>query len=118
LLGFFGYYRSYIPNFSRKFEPLYRLLKTKKDDKTKKDGGVRSKKMNKKSRGADSKLPIQWTAGMLQVVEETIEYLQSPSFLVFPDYIQPFMLNCDASEKGLGAVLYEHRDGKPRVVSY
>jgi hypothetical protein len=28
------------------------------------------------------------------------------------------MLNCDASEKGLGAVLYEHRDGKPRVVSY
>jgi hypothetical protein len=37
---------------------------------------------------------------------------------VLPDYIQPFMLNCDASEKGLGAVLYEHRDGKPRVVSY
>ena len=29
LLGFFGYYRSYVKDFPRKFKPLYDLLKSK-----------------------------------------------------------------------------------------
>ena len=55
---------------------------------------------------------------MQTIVNETTDYLQSPRFLVFPDFTEPFILHCDASEKGLGAVLYQKREGKPRVISY
>ena len=47
-----------------------------------------------------------------------MDYLKSPDFLVFPDYDLPFIIRCDASEKGLGAVLYQHQNGKNRVVSF
>ena len=108
LLGFFGYYRGYIKDFSRTFQPIYQLLKSRS-----KDAGANGKKVQR-----NSKLPIEWTAAMQEVVDKTIDYLKSPDFLVFPDYSQPFILNCDASEKGLGAVLYQKREGKNRVVSY
>ena len=111
LLGFMGYYRSYVKDFSRKFQPLYQLLKAKGTPET-------DRKFGKKKHQKNSKTPIPWTVAMQGVVDETIDYLKSPEFLVFPDYSQPFILNCDASEKGLGAVLYQKRDGKNRVISY
>ena len=108
LLGFLGYYRSYIQDFSRKFQPIYQLLKG--EGKEQKGKG---KKVQK-----NSKSTINWTAGMQEIVDSTIDYLRSPEFLVFPDYSKPFILNCDASEKGLGAVLYQKRDGVNKVISY
>ncbi len=110
LLGFLGYYRSYIKDFSRKFKPIYDLLKSK---------GEKKKNKKKKETGQkDSTASIEWTNEFQEIVDSTVNYLQSPEFLVFPDFTQPFSLNCDASEKGLGAVLYQKRDGKNRVVSY
>ena len=61
---------------------------------------------------------VAWTSDMQDVVDETIDYLKSPEFLVFPDYDLPFVVNCDASEKGLGAVLYQNQGGVDRVVSF
>ena len=72
----------------------------------------------KKTRQLDSKQTIEWNEALQKAVNDTIDYLQSPRFLVFPDYNEPFILHCDASEKGLGAVLYQKRDRKPRVISY
>ena len=118
LLGFFGYYRSYVPDFSRKFQPLYALLKTKDKDKDVAKGDEKARSKKKKTQCSDSKSTIEWTVEMQQVVNETVDYLRSPTFLVFPDFDKPFILNCDASEKGLGAVLYQKYDGKPRVVSF
>ncbi len=106
LLGFLGYYRNYIGNFSRKFQPIYQLLKNKKD--VKKAGNGQK----------DSNSSIEWTREFQETVDSTVDYLKSPEFLVFPDFSQPFFLNCDASEKGLGAVLYQKRNGQNRVVSY
>ena len=38
--------------------------------------------------------------------------------MAFPDFTHPFILHCDASEQGLGAVLYQYQNEKLRVISY
>ena len=46
-----------------------------------------------------------------------IEELKSPK-LCRTDFTEPFIVHCDASEKGLEAVLYQEIDGKMKVISY
>ena len=36
----------------------------------------------------------------------------------YPDLRKPFIVYCDASEKGLGAMLYQEIHGKMKVISY
>ena len=38
--------------------------------------------------------------------------------LSYPDFDQPFILHVDASTKGLGAGLYQHKDKKVRILGY
>ena len=38
--------------------------------------------------------------------------------MAYPDFEKPFVLHADASNDGLGAVLYQHQDGKLRVIAY
>ena len=104
LMGFLGYYRTYIRDFSKKFKTHYDLLK-----------GISYKKGKK---GQIAAMEIDWTADHQRTVDEILDYLKSPEFLAFPDFNLPFVVNCDASEKGLGAVLYQKQDGKNRVVSF
>ena len=111
LLGFLGYYRSYIKDFSRKFQPLYQILRSEPSDKKK------STKITKREQ-KNSRTTIEWSSDLQKIVNEAVDYLQSPQFLVFPDFSLPFILNCDASTQGLGAVLYQKQEGKDRVVSF
>ena len=101
LLGFLGYYRTYIKDFSRKLHDVYNLLKSKEG----------SKQTNSKTR-------IEWKPEHQSAVEEVIEYLKSPEVISYPDFQLPFVVHCDASETGLGAVLYQKVDKEMKVVSF
>ena len=117
LLGFLGYYRCYVKDFSIKAKPLYDMLKLKAD----KDGKTKGKKkveVNKKPKYQESKIKITWTEEHQKILEEMVNYLQSPEVIAYPDFNLPFFIHCDASNQGLGAVLYQTQEGIDRVISY
>ena len=113
LLGFLGYYRNSIQDFSRQVKPLYDLLAIPKEtEATRKNG-------SKKSKGQrSSKEKIAWTENHQKIVNTLLEILKSPAVMAFPDFTIPFIVHCDASESGLGAVLYQEQEGKLRVIYY
>lgn len=106
-LGFVGYYRKFINDFSKIARPLTSLIpdsskKTKRDAKT-------------------AKTPSpNWHWGQ----EEEISFQELKNCLIefpilgFPIYDQPFEVHTDASQKGIGAVLYQLQDNCKRVIAY
>uniref|UniRef100_A0A3B3HHQ1 Gypsy retrotransposon integrase-like protein 1 n=1 Tax=Oryzias latipes TaxID=8090 RepID=A0A3B3HHQ1_ORYLA len=44
--------------------------------------------------------------------------LTNPPILAYPEFDLPFVLHTDASNEGLGAVLYQRQDNKLRVIGY
>ena len=38
--------------------------------------------------------------------------------MAYPDFNKPYILCTDASEQGLGAVLYQRQNGETRVIAY
>ncbi len=104
MLGFLSYYRPFISNFSR-LAP----------DPTVK----RPSKTGKKNNGhLPSRTPIQWTRSHQEVLNQLVEALTKPPVLGYPDVTQPFVLHCDVSQVGLGALLYQRQQGKMRVIAY
>lgn len=117
ILGLLSYYRQYVKDFSRIAGPLYDLTK----QPVEKEGpAVREKKWSKKckSKLVHSSTPIEWTERHQQILEQLIGYLVQPPVLGFPDFSQSFILHTDASNNGLGAVLYQKQNGKLRVIAY
>ena len=103
LIGFLSYYRTYIKDFSQKLKPIYELLK-----KGGKDGKPQ----------LDSRIKIPWSNEHQKIVNEIVAYLGSPEVIAYPDFHFPFVIHCDASQKGLGAVLYQKQGEKMRVISF
>lgn len=118
ILGLLSYYRQYIKDFSRIANPLYDLLKGSSDCGTSARGKGKTRAMKKKTNGVPSNKPITWTDKHQRVLEQLIECLVQPPVLGFPDFSEPFILHTDASNQGLGAVLYQQQDGKLRVIAY
>lgn len=113
ILGFLSYYRSYIQNFSKIAQPLYELLQNKSSEQS--SHGRQSKT---KGPQMPSRAPVDWTSEHQRILERLIDMLTSPPVLAYPDFDQPFVLHTDASERGLGAVLYQQQSGKLRVIGY
>ncbi|XP_063076055.1 uncharacterized protein LOC134466088 [Engraulis encrasicolus] len=107
LLGFISYYRSYIPNFSRIAKPLYALLcsDVSSQDATVADHKKRKAVSQKKKRTqVPSHQRIKWTDEHSAVLCQLIDHLSSPPVLGYPNFEEPFVLHCDASQEGLGAI--------------
>lgn len=117
ILGLLSYYRQYIKDFSRIASPLYDLLKapTRHEPLMNKKEKWPTKSGN---RAVSSSTIIQWTEKHQLVLEQLIDCLVNPPILGFPDFSQPFVLHTDASNLGLGAVLYQKQNGKLRVIAY
>ena len=65
-------------------------------------------------------LMFQWTDLHQESFEKLKLALTSAPVLAYPDYNKPFLLEMDASLKGLGAVLSQedNDNGHMRVISY
>ena len=112
MVGFLSYYRGHVSNFAKRMKPVYDLIKWKGEVSPTKTG-----KSSAKS-GYDKKRSVLWSDELQKLVDGVIDTLKSPQVMAYPDYGQPFVLNCDASGYGLGAVLYQRQDEKMRVISY
>lgn len=104
-IGFVGYYRRFVKNFSQVAKPLTSIMPSPV-----------SKKGSKKKKREQQ--PWQWTDKQETAFTTLKELLSSAPILAYPDYTQPFELHTDASGLGLGAVLYQEQEGLPRVIAY
>ena len=91
-LGLVGYYRNYIQNFATIAKPLYQLTE----------------------RGRE----FCWSEECSISFQELRSQLVAAPILAFPDFSKPFLLDTDACETGIGAVLSQEHDGLERVVAY
>ncbi|KAH8280197.1 hypothetical protein KR054_000160, partial [Drosophila jambulina] len=91
-LGIASWYRRFVPNFADVVEPMTSLLK--KGQKW------------------------EWTQRQDDAFQELKTRLTEAPVLVCPDFGEKFVLQTDASEYGIGAVLTQTIDGQERVVAY
>ena len=92
-LGLVSYYRSFIKDFSQIAKPLYRLT-----EKTS---------------------VFVWTEDCEDAFQQLRTRLVTSPILAFPDHKRPFILDTDASDVGIRAVLSQFQDdGVERVIAY
>lgn len=92
-LGLANYYRRFVKDFATIAKPLHRLT-----EKTAK---------------------FEWTSECQTAFEEIRQRLVTAPILAFPDYERVFILDTDASDTGIGAVLSQvQEDGSERVIAY
>lgn len=92
-LGIINYFRNHIPNASSLTAPLDRLRK-----------------------GSD--LKAVWTKELQAAFDRLKEALQRSPVLHQPDMSQPFCVATDASSSGIGAMLYQVRNGKKCYIAF
>ena len=99
-VGLASYYRRFIPNFAKWAESLHALIVPAFFKQR-----IRRGKMKK------SDLPeFQWTRACQEGFNQLKKALTEAPVLAYPDYSKPFILEMDASLKGLGAVLSQKGD--------
>lgn len=113
-LGFSGYYRRFVKDYSKIVKPLNELTSgyppIRKGSKRIKPG---CKYFNPKEPFAD-----RWTPACQQAFDSIIEKLTSSPVLGFADPRLPYILHTDASTSGLGAALYQEQEGQMRVIAF
>ena len=92
-LGVVGYLREFIPSYSKITSCLEKIRKTK------------------------GNLNLIWSSEHSAAVDTLKAILASPPFLTQPDWDLPFYVGTDASNSGIGAVLYQKIDGKPVYIA-
>ncbi len=93
-LGLAGYYRCFIPNFSSLAASLTDLTRKGQPEK------------------------VQWSSASEEAFQKIKEALTSEPILRAPDFSCPFLLQTDASDTGLGAVLSQVQEGEEHPVLY
>ncbi|GFY62185.1 retrovirus-related Pol polyprotein from transposon 297 [Trichonephila inaurata madagascariensis] len=91
-LGLAGYYRRYIPEFSAIAAPLVDLLK-----------------------GRNRKSTVDWNSSCQNAFEELKTRLSKNAVLYSPDFTKPFIIQCDASNLGIGVVLSQRERDQVRI---
>ena len=113
-LGFSGYYRRFVKDYSKIVKPLNELTSGYPPTQKK------CKPSLKPQIYLNPKEPFggRWSTSCQAAFEAIIQKLTSAPVLAFADPSKPYILHTDASCTGLGAVLYQEHEGKKRVVAY
>ena len=101
-LGFVGYYRRFIKDFSKISKPIREVITG----------------LENQSKRTAKKTLKEWTEAANSAFETLKELCTSTPILAYPDYQLPFILHTDSSSEGLGAILYQKQEGKLRVIAY
>lgn len=113
-LGFSGYYRRFIKDYSQIVKPL--------NDLTSGYPPLRKgcKKAEKECQYYDPKEPFggRWTTVCQEAFETLVDKLSTAPVLGFADPKLPYVVHTDASTTGLGAALYQEQDGQQRVIAF
>ena len=91
-LGHAGYHQNFIPNYAELTAPLRRL----------------------EQKGTEFK----WNDEAQKAFQQIKNVLMSATFLAFPNYDLSFIIDTDASEEGIGAVISQKQDGVERPIAY
>ena len=92
-LGLANYYRRFVENFATIAKPLHQLT--------------------------EKKAPFKWTEQCEQAFNLLKTHLTSAPTLALPDWSQQFIIDTDASDTGIGAVLSQRQsDGTEHVIGY
>lgn len=91
-VGLCSYYRRFIAGFSSLAKPLFRLTEKGRE--------------------------FKWTSDCQSAFDNLKKCLTSTPVLAHPNFSVPFILDTDASQVGLGAVLSQDIDGTTKVISY
>jgi hypothetical protein len=92
MLGFFSYFRTFIPRFAIIVDPINQLLK--------------------------KNTPFVWKDEHEKAFNEIKKILMSPPVLQFPRFNKPFYIATDASGHGIGSVLSQEVNGILLPISY
>ncbi|XP_072395302.1 uncharacterized protein [Diabrotica undecimpunctata] len=95
LIGLIGYYRRFLNNFASICTPISDLLKGKKKGQS-----------------------IVWTPEANLAFSQIKQALTSAPVLASPDFDKHFYLACDASDTGVGGVLFQKEDGLEHPIAF
>lgn len=95
LLGLVEWNRKFIKDFSSLYAPITDLLHVRKKGQS-----------------------IYWTPEAEKVFQDIKIRLTTAPVLETPDFSKPFIIQCDASDVGLGAVLYQREDRIEHPIAY
>ena len=104
-LGFCSYYRRFVKDFARIAGPLHQLV----------NNCLYELKVEKKL-----KVPFmkRWNSECQTTFDALKTKLTHAPVLGFADYNKPFIIETDARQVGLGAVLSQDQEGHRKVIAY
>ncbi|KAI3351500.1 hypothetical protein L3Q82_020360 [Scortum barcoo] len=113
-LGFSGYYRRFVRDYSKIVKPLNDLT-----------AGYPPLRKHSQGRGKTylyfhpkESFGKRWTPECQRAFDEIIDKLTTAPVLGFANPQLPYVLHTDASTTGLGAALYQEQDGQMRAIAF
>ncbi|KAI3382314.1 hypothetical protein SNEBB_001885 [Seison nebaliae] len=94
-IGLASYYRRFFASFSEHVKPLNDIRKN-----------------------ASFNFKTDWNDAHERAFNYVKDKLSSQSLLIFPDYSKPFVLQTDASDVALSAILFQEKDNMLRPIEY
>ena len=114
-LGFTGYYRRYVKDYSKIVKPLNDLTSGYPPLRK---GSKPTKEQSAKYHNPKEPFGSRWTPACQQAFQAIIDKLTSAPVLGFADPKLHYILHTDASTTGLGAALYQEQEGRMRVIAF